>query len=62
LSKIGLEAKRYGIKNSIANLMNQLGWTLDAIIVLRLDQLEEGSIAFGVQKKDEILLLVHLTH
>ncbi len=42
--------------------MNQLGWTLDAIIVLRLDQLEEGSIAFGVQKKDEILLLVHLTH
>ncbi len=29
-----LEAKRYGIKNSIANLMNQLSYTSDATNVL----------------------------
>jgi hypothetical protein len=34
LNQIKLEAKRYGIKNSIANLMNQLGCTLDATNVL----------------------------
>jgi hypothetical protein len=31
LSQIELEAKGYGIKNSIANLMNQLSCTLDVI-------------------------------
>jgi Ni/Fe-hydrogenase subunit HybB-like protein len=34
LSKIELEAKRYGLKNSITNLMNQLSYTLDPTIVL----------------------------
>jgi len=34
LSQIKLEAKGYGIKNSIANLMNQLSCTSDAINVL----------------------------
>jgi hypothetical protein len=32
--KIGLEAKQYGIKNFIANLMNQLSCTLDATTVV----------------------------
>jgi hypothetical protein len=35
LRQIKLEAKGYGIKNSIANLMNQLNCILDAIIVLK---------------------------
>jgi hypothetical protein len=35
LSQIELEAKGYGIKNSIANFMNQLNYTLDATNVLK---------------------------
>jgi hypothetical protein len=34
LNQIELEAKGYGIKNSIANFMNQLSCTLDATNVL----------------------------
>jgi len=34
LSQIELEAKGYGIKNSIANFMNQFSCTLDATNVL----------------------------
>jgi hypothetical protein len=34
LSQIELEAKGYGIKNSIANIMNQLNCTLDVTNVL----------------------------
>jgi len=34
LSQIELEAKRYGIKNSIVNFMNQFSCTLDATNVL----------------------------
>jgi hypothetical protein len=34
LNQIELEAKGYGIKHSIANLMNQPSCTLDATIVL----------------------------
>jgi hypothetical protein len=34
LCQIELEGKKYGIKNSIANLKNQLNYTLDATIVL----------------------------
>jgi hypothetical protein len=34
LSRIDLEAKGYGIKNSIANFMNQLSCTLNASNVL----------------------------
>jgi hypothetical protein len=34
LSQIELEAKRYGIKNSIANFMNQFNHTLNATNVL----------------------------
>jgi len=33
-SQIKLEAKGYGIKNSITNLMNQLSCTLDATTIL----------------------------
>jgi hypothetical protein len=32
LCQIELESKRYGIKSSILNLINQLSCTLDAII------------------------------
>ncbi len=34
LNKIELEGKRYGLKHSIANLMDQPSCTLDAITVL----------------------------
>jgi hypothetical protein len=34
LNQIKLEAKGYGIKNSIANIMNQLSCTLDITNVL----------------------------
>jgi hypothetical protein len=34
LSPIELEAKKYGMKNSIVNLMNQFSCTLDATILL----------------------------
>jgi hypothetical protein len=34
LSQIEMEAKGYGIKNSIANIMNQLSYTLEVINVL----------------------------
>jgi hypothetical protein len=36
LSRIELEAKGYGEKNSITNFMNQLSCTLDAINVLSI--------------------------
>jgi hypothetical protein len=35
LSQIELEAKGYGIKNSIANIMNQLSCTLEVTNVLK---------------------------
>jgi hypothetical protein len=35
LSQIEMEAKGYGIKNSIANIMNQLSCTLKVINVLK---------------------------
>jgi hypothetical protein len=35
LNQIELEAKGYGIKNSIANFMNQFNCTLDATNVLK---------------------------
>jgi hypothetical protein len=35
LNQIELEAKRYGLKHSIANLMDQPSCTLDATIVLK---------------------------
>jgi hypothetical protein len=35
LSRIELEAKGYGIKNSIVNFMNQLSYTLDVTNVLK---------------------------
>jgi hypothetical protein len=43
LCQIELEAKGYGIKNFIANLMNQLNYTLDATTVLG-----KGFVASGV--------------
>jgi hypothetical protein len=59
LSQIKLEAKGYGIKNSIVNFMNQLSCTLDAT---RVYQPNEGFIASGVETKLEALVLLHLTN
>jgi hypothetical protein len=41
LSQIEFEAKGYGLKHSIANLMNQPSCTLDATVVL--DYTSQGS-------------------
>jgi hypothetical protein len=51
LSQIEFEAKGYGLKHSIANLINQPSCTLDATTVLKIYQPREGSIPFGVQNK-----------
>jgi hypothetical protein len=51
LSQIELKAKRYGLKHSIANLMNQPSCKLDATIVL--DYTSQGSA---------LLLLVYKTN
>jgi hypothetical protein len=61
LSQIELEAKGYGIKNSIANLMKQLSYTLDATNILEYSSQGKGFIGSGVQKKLETLFLAHLT-
>jgi hypothetical protein len=53
-----LEAKGYGLKNSIANLMNQFRCNY----YIRVYQPEEEFIVSGVQTKLEALLLVHITH
>jgi hypothetical protein len=42
LSQIEFEAKGYGLKHSIANLMNQPSCTLDATIVL--DYTSQGKV------------------
>ncbi len=62
LSQIELGPKGYGLKHSIANLMNQPSCTLDATNVLEHTSQGRGSGAFGVQTNLEALLLVHLTH
>jgi hypothetical protein len=62
LSQIELEAKGYGIKNSIANFMNQLSCTLDATNVLEYINQGRAFFASGIQTKLEALLLAHLTH
>jgi hypothetical protein len=41
LSQIELEAKGYGLKHSIANLMNQPSCTLDATTVLKYNSQEK---------------------
>jgi hypothetical protein len=51
LSQIEFEAKGYGLKHSIANLMNQPSCTLDAAIVL--DYISQGRA---------LLLLVCITN
>ncbi len=56
-----LEAKGYGIKNSITNCMNQLSCTSNASNVLEDKQPGEGYVDFGVRTKLEAHLLVHLT-
>ncbi len=62
LSQIELEAKGYGIKNSIENFMNQFGCTLDPINVLEYSSHGRVFFASSVQTKLEALLLAHLTH
>ncbi len=63
LSQIEFEAKGYGLKHSIANLMNQPSTLhITCNYCIRLYQLGQGSIAFGVQSKLEALLLAHLTN
>jgi hypothetical protein len=62
LSQIELEAKGYGIKNSIANFMNQFSCTLDSTNVLEYSSQGERFFASSVQTKLEALLLAHLTH
>jgi hypothetical protein len=42
LSQIELEAKGYGIKNSIANLINQFNYTLDATTILEYTSQEKA--------------------
>jgi hypothetical protein len=42
LSQIEFKAKRYGLKHSIANFMNQHNCTLDATIVL--DYTSQGNV------------------
>jgi len=62
LSQIELEAKGYGLKHSLANLMDQPSCTLDATIVLKYNS-QGGALLLLVSKqKLEALLLVHLTH
>jgi len=63
LSQIEFEAKGYGLKHSIANIMNQPSCTLDATTVLKYNsQGREGYVVFGVKTKLEALFLAHLTH
>ncbi len=61
-SQIELEAKGYGIKNSIANFMNQFSCTLDPTNVLEYSSHGRVFFASGVHTKLEALLLAHLTH
>jgi hypothetical protein len=60
-SQIELEAKGYGIKNFIANFMNQFNCTFNATNVLEYSS-QGGFVVSSVQKKLEALLLAHLTH
>jgi hypothetical protein len=62
LKQIELEAQGYGIKNSIANFMNQLSYTLDASNVLEYNNQGKVFFAIGVQTKLEAFLLAHLIH
>jgi hypothetical protein len=50
LSRIELEAKGYGIKNSIANFMNRLSCTLDAINVLEYSRQGRALLLLVSQK------------
>jgi hypothetical protein len=52
LSQIELEAKGYGIKNSIANLMNQLSYTSDAINVLEYNS--QGRVLLILMSKQNL--------
>jgi hypothetical protein len=62
LSQIELEAKGYGLKHSIVNLMDQPSCTLDATTVLKYNSQGKVLLLFGVQTKLEALPLAHLTH
>jgi hypothetical protein len=62
LSQTELEAKGYGIKNSIANLMNQLSCTLNANTVLEYSSHGRALLLLVSKKTHEALLLAHLTH
>jgi hypothetical protein len=51
LSQIELETKQYGIKNSIANLMNQFSCTLDVANVLKYNS-QGRALLLLVSKKN----------
>ncbi len=50
LNQIELEAKGYGLKHSIANLMDQPSYTLDAITVLKYNN-QGRALLFLVSKQ-----------
>jgi hypothetical protein len=52
LSQIELEAKGYGIKNSIANFMNQFSYTLDPTNVLEYSN--HGRVFFASVSKQNL--------
>jgi len=62
MNQIELEAKGYGIKNSIANFMNQFSCTLDASNVLEYGNQGGAFFSSNVQTKLKACLLAQLTH
>jgi hypothetical protein len=52
LSQIELEAKGYGIKNSIAKFMNRLSYTLDATNVLEYSR--QGRVLLLLVSKENL--------
>jgi len=52
LSQIEFEAKGYGLKHSIANLMNQLSCTLHATIIL--DYTNQGMVLLHLVSKENL--------
>jgi hypothetical protein len=54
LSQIQLDAKGYGIKNSITNFMNQLSCTLDATNVLEYSN--QGRVLLLLVSKQNLKL------
>ncbi len=62
LSQIKFEAKGYGLKHSITNLMNQPSCTLHATTVLDYSSQGRALLYLVPKSKLEALLLAHLTN